>query len=110
MVAAALNRAWLSEPIPPTGYVPRFLTPAPAGPAPAPAAEPDAIRASAADRVRHNLDRNGTPWPVTSSASLSRTRFGCPWPGALAGVGLFARTDLAEGVWLPLARASAEPA
>ncbi|MFJ2915251.1 hypothetical protein ACIO8F_39010 [Streptomyces sp. NPDC087228] len=29
-------------------------------------------------------------------------------PGALAGAGLFARTDIADDVWLPLARASAE--
>ncbi|WP_433411854.1 ArsR/SmtB family transcription factor [Microtetraspora malaysiensis] len=56
MVAAGLDRGWLSELIPPTGYVPDFLNPAPAGPAPAPAAEWDAIRASPADRVRQDLD------------------------------------------------------
>ncbi|WP_308118330.1 ArsR/SmtB family transcription factor [Streptomyces buecherae] len=57
MVAAGLDRGWLRELVPPTGgYVPDFLNPAPAGPAPTPAAERDAIRASAADRVRQDLD------------------------------------------------------
>lgn len=56
LVAAGLDRGWLSELIPPAGYVPDFLNPAPAGPAPTPAAERDAIRASPADRVRQDLD------------------------------------------------------
>lgn len=56
LVAAGLDRGWLSELIPPTGYVPDFLTPPPAGPAPAPTTEWDAIRASPADRVRQDLD------------------------------------------------------
>ncbi|MEU2718225.1 helix-turn-helix domain-containing protein [Streptomyces sp. NPDC007205] len=56
LVAAGLDRGWLCELIPPTGYVPDFLNPAPAGPAPTPAAELDAIRASPADRVRQDLD------------------------------------------------------
>ncbi|MFG2715149.1 DUF5937 family protein [Streptomyces goshikiensis] len=57
MGAAGLDRGWLCELIPPTGgYVPDFLNPAPAGPASAPAAERDAIRASPADRVRQDLD------------------------------------------------------
>ncbi|MFG3193567.1 ArsR/SmtB family transcription factor [Streptomyces omiyaensis] len=57
MVAAGLDRGWLHELIPPTGgYVPDFLNPAPAGPAPTPAAERDAIRASPPDRVRRDLD------------------------------------------------------
>ncbi|WP_066942518.1 hypothetical protein [Microtetraspora fusca] len=51
-----LDRGWLSELIPPTGYVPDFLNPTPAGPAPAPAAEWDAILASPADWVRQDLD------------------------------------------------------
>ncbi|MEV4683526.1 ArsR/SmtB family transcription factor [Streptomyces kurssanovii] len=55
MVAAGLDRGWLSELIPPTGYVPDFLNPAPAGPAPTPAAERDAILDSPADRVRRDL-------------------------------------------------------
>ncbi|MFJ3769786.1 DUF5937 family protein [Streptomyces sp. NPDC090082] len=55
--AAGLDRGWLSELIPPTGgYVPDFLNPAPAGPAPTPSAERDAIGATAADRVRRDLD------------------------------------------------------
>ncbi|MFF1414519.1 DUF5937 family protein [Streptomyces sp. NPDC058289] len=57
MVAAGLDRGWLRELVPPTGgYVPDFLNPAPAGPAPTPAAERDAIRASPAHRVRQDLD------------------------------------------------------
>ncbi|WP_323181777.1 winged helix-turn-helix domain-containing protein [Streptomyces sp. NBC_01408] len=56
MVAAGLDRGWLSEMIPPTGYVPDFLNPAPAGPAPTPAAERDAILALPAERVRQDLD------------------------------------------------------
>ncbi|WNI27142.1 DUF5937 family protein [Streptomyces sp. ITFR-16] len=56
MMAAGLDRGWLSELIPPTGYVPDFLNPAPAGPAPAPETEWAAIRASSADRVRQDLD------------------------------------------------------
>ncbi|MFD5143508.1 DUF5937 family protein [Streptomyces sp. NPDC058401] len=56
-MAAGLDRGWLRELIPPTsGYVPDFLNPAPTGPAPTPAAERDAIRASPADRVRQDLD------------------------------------------------------
>ncbi|WCD91331.1 hypothetical protein KPP03845_200292 (plasmid) [Streptomyces xanthophaeus] len=57
LVAAGLDRGWLAELIPPAGgYVPDFLNPAPAGPAPTPAAERDAILASPADRVRQDLD------------------------------------------------------
>ncbi|MFI1105129.1 ArsR/SmtB family transcription factor [Streptomyces melanogenes] len=56
LLAAGLDRGWLAELIGPSGYVPDFLTPAPTGPAPTPAAEWDAILASAADRVRHDLD------------------------------------------------------
>lgn len=56
MVAAGLDRGWLAELIPPTGYVPDFLNPAPAGPAPAPEAEWQAIRAAPAERVRQDLD------------------------------------------------------
>lgn len=56
LVAAGLDRGWLAELIAPTGYVPDFLNPAPAGPAPTSAEEWDAIRASPADRVRRDLD------------------------------------------------------
>ncbi|MEV5454020.1 DUF5937 family protein [Streptomyces sp. NPDC052535] len=57
MVAAGLDRGWLYELIPPTGgYVPDFLNPAPAGAAPTPSAEWDAIRASPTARVRQDLD------------------------------------------------------
>ncbi|MFJ4778118.1 DUF5937 family protein [Streptomyces sp. NPDC088762] len=56
LVAAGLDRGWLSELIPPTGYVPDFLNPAPTTPAPPPEAEWDAIGASPAERVRRDLD------------------------------------------------------
>ncbi|MGW7256838.1 DUF5937 family protein [Streptomyces sp. NPDC054834] len=56
VVAAGLDRGWLAELIPPTGYVPDFLNPAPAVPASTLAAELDAILASPADRVRQDLD------------------------------------------------------
>ncbi|TGB07373.1 ArsR family transcriptional regulator [Streptomyces palmae] len=56
VLAAGLDRGWLAELIGPSGYVPDFLTPAPVQPAPAPAAEWDAILASPADRVRQDLD------------------------------------------------------
>ncbi|WP_369185515.1 DUF5937 family protein [Streptomyces sp. Y1] len=56
VLAAGLERGWLAELIGPSGYVPDFLTPAPGQPAPAPAAEWDAIRATPADRVRQDLD------------------------------------------------------
>ncbi|WP_408022587.1 ArsR/SmtB family transcription factor [Streptacidiphilus albus] len=56
LLAAGLDRGWLAELIPPTGYVPDFLNPAPAAPAPTPQEERDAIRAAPADRVRQDLD------------------------------------------------------
>ncbi|WP_374214693.1 ArsR/SmtB family transcription factor [Streptomyces sp. SKN60] len=56
VMAAGLDRGWLSELIPPVGYVPDFLNPAPAGAAPAPTGEWDAVLASHADRVRQDLD------------------------------------------------------
>ncbi|MFG3305375.1 ArsR/SmtB family transcription factor [Streptomyces wuyuanensis] len=56
VLAAGLDRGWLAELIGSCGYVPDFLTPAPAGPAPTPAAERDAISATPADRVRQDLD------------------------------------------------------
>ncbi len=54
--AAGLDRGWLAELIPPSGYVPDFLNPAPTGPAPTPSAELAAILAAPADRVRQDLD------------------------------------------------------
>lgn len=56
LAAAGLDRGWLAELIPPKGYVPHFLNPAPAGPAPALAAELAGVLAAAADPVRRNLD------------------------------------------------------
>ncbi|MCZ4119709.1 ArsR/SmtB family transcription factor [Streptomyces sp. H39-S7] len=57
VAAAGLDRGWLAELIPPTGYVPDFLNPAPVGPAPALAEELAGILAAPADRVRRELDR-----------------------------------------------------
>lgn len=54
--AAGLDRGWLAELVGSSGYVPDFLNPAPAGPAPAPAEEWEAIADSPADRVRQDLD------------------------------------------------------
>lgn len=56
LTAAGLDRGWLAELIPPKGYVPHFLNPAPAGPAPALAAELAGVLAAPAEPVRRNLD------------------------------------------------------
>ncbi|MFD8011178.1 DUF5937 family protein [Streptomyces sp. NPDC058955] len=56
VVAAGLDRGWLAELVGPSGYVPDFLNPAPAGPAPTAADEWTAIAATPADRVRRDLD------------------------------------------------------
>src|SRR5690349_601879 len=67
VTAAGLDRGWLAELIPPSGFFPYFLTPAPAGPAPSLADELAAIRATDADRVRRDLDHlvyhQGPPGP-----------------------------------------------
>ncbi|WP_234323846.1 ArsR/SmtB family transcription factor [Streptomyces sp. NRRL F-2580] len=57
LAAAGLDRGWLAELIPSSGYVPDFLNPAPSGPAPALTEELAGIRASPAARVRQDLDR-----------------------------------------------------
>ncbi|MDH6133829.1 DNA-binding transcriptional ArsR family regulator [Kitasatospora sp. MAA4] len=56
VVAAGLDQGWLAELIPPSGYVPDFLNPAPAGPAPTLAEELDTILSVPADRIRSDLD------------------------------------------------------
>jgi DNA-binding transcriptional ArsR family regulator len=56
VAAAGLDKAWLAELIPPSGYAPDFLNPAPSGPAPTLAEELAVIMASPADRVRKDLD------------------------------------------------------
>ncbi|MEU7606930.1 transcriptional regulator [Streptomyces sp. NPDC040724] len=57
LAAAGLDRGWLAELIPPSGYVPDFLNPAPAGPAPALTEELAGIRAAPTAQVRRDLDR-----------------------------------------------------
>ncbi|MFE7094995.1 ArsR/SmtB family transcription factor [Streptomyces erythrochromogenes] len=57
LAAAGLDRGLLAELVPPSGYVPDFLNPAPAGPSPAFQEELAAIRATPAGRVRGELDR-----------------------------------------------------
>ncbi|MER7466131.1 DUF5937 family protein [Streptomyces sp. NPDC097981] len=56
LAAAGLDRGWLAELVPPSGYVPHFLNPAPAGPAPVLAAELAGVVAAPAGTVRRNLD------------------------------------------------------
>ncbi|WP_442788383.1 DUF5937 family protein [Dactylosporangium sp. NBC_01737] len=57
VAAAGLDAGWLAELIPPAGYVPDFLNPAPAGAAPNLAEEVAAIRATPPAHVRRDLDR-----------------------------------------------------
>jgi DNA-binding transcriptional ArsR family regulator len=57
VAAAGLDAGWLADLIPPAGYVPDFLNPAPAGATPALADELAAIRATPPARVRGELDR-----------------------------------------------------
>lgn len=56
---AALGPAYalLAELVPPAGYVPDFINPVPAGPAPTLAQELAAIRGTPAEQVRRDLDR-----------------------------------------------------
>ncbi|MFJ5551883.1 helix-turn-helix domain-containing protein [Streptomyces sp. NPDC093225] len=56
LAVAGLDRGWLSELIPPSGYVPDFLNPAPPGPAPTPADELATITATPPERLRRDLD------------------------------------------------------
>ncbi|MGV9451255.1 ArsR family transcriptional regulator [Streptomyces sp. NPDC003635] len=57
VAAAGLDRDRLAELVPPDGYVPDFLNPAPAGPAPSLAEELTVVRATPAERVRRDLER-----------------------------------------------------
>ncbi|MFF9050136.1 transcriptional regulator [Streptomyces erythrochromogenes] len=57
LAAVGLDRGRLAELVPPSGYVPDFLNPAPAGPSPTFEEELAAIRATPAGRVRGELDR-----------------------------------------------------
>ncbi|MFJ9864312.1 ArsR/SmtB family transcription factor [Streptomyces sp. NPDC101165] len=56
VIAAGLDHGWLAELIPPSGYLPDFLNPAPAHPAPALGEELAAIVAAPDDRIRRDLD------------------------------------------------------
>ncbi|KUJ69104.1 ArsR family transcriptional regulator [Streptomyces albus subsp. albus] len=57
VAAAGLDRGWLAELVPLSGYVPDFLNPAPTGPAPTLAAELDQVVATPVDQVRRDLGR-----------------------------------------------------
>ncbi|WP_331768317.1 DUF5937 family protein [Embleya sp. NBC_00896] len=57
LATAGLDRGWLAELVPPWGYVPDFLNPAPGGPAPTLTQELAGILAAPAARVRQDLDR-----------------------------------------------------
>jgi DNA-binding transcriptional ArsR family regulator len=59
IAAAGLDRGTLAELIPPAGYVPDFLNPVPAGPAPTLAEELAAIADTPAARIERDLDRLG---------------------------------------------------
>jgi DNA-binding transcriptional ArsR family regulator len=56
VAAAGLDSGWLAGLIPPSDYLPDFLTPPPGEPAPALGTELAAIRATPADEVRADLD------------------------------------------------------
>jgi DNA-binding transcriptional ArsR family regulator len=56
MMAAGLDRGWLAELIPPSGYLPDFFNPAPAGPAPTLEVELADILAASDEQVRKDLD------------------------------------------------------
>ncbi|MFE9775747.1 hypothetical protein ACFYOV_29630 [Streptomyces sp. NPDC005931] len=57
LAAVGLERGWLAELVPPTGYVPNFLTPAPDRPAPTLPEELARIQAVSGTQVRQDLDR-----------------------------------------------------
>ncbi|MFF8278500.1 ArsR family transcriptional regulator [Streptomyces lateritius] len=59
LAAAGLDRGRLAELVPPRGYVPDFLNPAPAGPAPTLEEEVARIEAASPAQVRRDLDRLG---------------------------------------------------
>ncbi|MDH6126453.1 winged helix-turn-helix domain-containing protein [Kitasatospora sp. GP82] len=56
LAAAGLDRGWLAELIPPSGYVPDFLNPAPTGPTPTLGEELAQVLAAPVARVRQDLD------------------------------------------------------
>ncbi|MEU8461068.1 helix-turn-helix domain-containing protein [Streptomyces sp. NPDC029003] len=91
LAAAGLDRGWLAELVPPHGFVPDFLNPAPEGPSPTLAEELARIRAVPAALVRRDLDRvareQGRLGP------RSRTLYADP-PGRLVRV-----AEEIEGYW-----------
>ncbi|WP_259465188.1 helix-turn-helix transcriptional regulator [Streptomyces sp. TLI_171] len=56
LAAAGLDRGWLAELVPPAGFYPKFLNPAPAGPAPTLEQELTALRSSPPELVHRDLD------------------------------------------------------
>jgi DNA-binding transcriptional ArsR family regulator len=67
LAAAGLDRGWLAELIPPSGFFPYFLNPAPAGAAPSLEAELAGVQDASVERVRRDLDHleyhQGRPGP-----------------------------------------------
>jgi DNA-binding transcriptional ArsR family regulator len=63
VAATGLDSGWLAELIPPSGYLPDFLTPFPHGLAPTLDAELAAIRATPADHVHTDLGHLGRTGP-----------------------------------------------
>lgn len=59
LVAAGLDRGWLAALIPPSGYLPDFLNPVPAGHAPSLREELGAMRGASAAAVRRDLEHLG---------------------------------------------------
>lgn len=101
VAAAGLDRGWLAELIPPSGYVPDFLNPAPIGPAPTLAEELAGILAAPVARVRQDLDRmeheQGRLGP--RSRTLSRKTAGAGLlliPSAFTGPGPLTRVTPPE--------------
>ncbi|GGV04539.1 transcriptional regulator [Kitasatospora herbaricolor] len=74
LVRAGLGRGWLAELIPAHGYLADLLNPTPASPFPALAAELEAIRRTAPERVRTELDVLGTERDAAASPRVRLLR------------------------------------
>ncbi|MFF1867621.1 DUF5937 family protein [Kitasatospora herbaricolor] len=74
LVRAGLGHGWLAELIPAHGYLADLLNPTPASPFPTLAAELEAIRRTAPERVRTELDLLGTEREVDASPRVRLLR------------------------------------